>query len=155
LKFGANYTINYKTNENWSKEVLEYTDGRGANVVADPVLASHFNQNMKSLAMDARWIMFASLGGVKIKEANLADLLIKRASIIASTLKSRNDKYKTELIDMFMNEVLPYFNKAPEGKQKLVPVVDRVFNMSEAAIAHEYLESNQTIGKIVLLNDLQ
>ena len=34
------------------------------------------------------------------------------------------------------------------------PVVDRVFGMTEARQAHEYMESNQSIGKILLRNDL-
>ena len=48
--------------------------------------------------MDSRWIIFGNMGGIKVKEANMANLLFKRASIIASTLKSRDDVYKANLV---------------------------------------------------------
>jgi tumor protein p53-inducible protein 3 len=37
---------------------------------------------------------------------------------------------------------------------KLKPIIDKVFNLSEAAEAHKYMESNANIGKIILKNDL-
>ena len=133
---------------------MKYTNGRGVDVIADPVMAQNFNENMKCLAMDSRWVLYSTLGGIKVKDANLVNLLLKRATIYASTLKSRDDQYKTELVAAFCEEISPYFRQAPNGKQKLAPVIDKVFKMSEAALAHEYLESNQTIGKVVLVNDL-
>lgn len=93
--FGATYTINYKTITNFSEKVAAYTDSKGVDIITDPVLASHFAENMKCLGMDCRWIIFGSLGGTKVKEANLVNLLLKRATIISSTLKSRDDIYKT------------------------------------------------------------
>ena len=42
-RLGADYTINYKTNPDFSKLVLEYTNGKGADVIADPVCASNVN----------------------------------------------------------------------------------------------------------------
>jgi NADPH:quinone reductase-like Zn-dependent oxidoreductase len=134
---------------------LDYTSNKGVDVIADPVMGSHFNENIKCLAMESRWVLYSTLGGIKVKDANLVNLLLKRATIYASTLKSRDDQYKTELVSSFFEEISPYFKEAPRGKQKLVPVIDRVFKMSEAALAHEYMESNQTIGKVVLVNDLQ
>ena len=38
------------------------------------------------------------------------------------------------------------------GRMKVV--IDKVFNMSEVAKAHEFMESNQNIGKILLKNDM-
>ena len=34
---GADFTINYKTEESVSAKVLEFTDGKGVEVIADPV----------------------------------------------------------------------------------------------------------------------
>lgn len=34
------------------------------------------------------------------------------------------------------------------------PIVDKVFNMSDIAQAHEYMEKNENIGKIIIKNDL-
>jgi hypothetical protein len=59
--------------------------------------------------MDSRWVLYSTLGGIKVKDANLVNLLLKRATIYASTLKSRDDQYKTELVAAFSEEISPYF----------------------------------------------
>ena len=149
-KLGATATVNYKTHPNFSEQVLELTNGRGVNVIEDPVLGGdHFNQNLSSLAMDSRWVLYGSMGGIKVKEANMAKLLMKRSSILTSTLRNRNDHYKSDLVWRFKNETASLFK---EGKLK--PVVDKVFGLSEVAEAHRYLESNKNVGKVVLRYDL-
>ena len=75
------------------------------NIITDPVLGSNFNENVKCLGMDSRWIMFGTLGGFKVKEANFVNLLLKRASILSSTLKSRDDLYKTALVERFYDDL--------------------------------------------------
>ena len=75
------------------------TDGQGADLILDPVLGTFFEDNLDCLAMDARWIIYGSMGGFRVKEgANLLKLLSKRGSILTSTLRNRDDAYKTELI---------------------------------------------------------
>jgi NADPH:quinone reductase-like Zn-dependent oxidoreductase len=80
---------------------------------------------------------------------NLRPLLAKRANLFFSTLRTRSDAYKTELIKRFSSEILPDFETG-----KLKPIVDKVFNMSEIAKAHEYMEKNENIGKIIVKCDL-
>jgi NADPH:quinone reductase-like Zn-dependent oxidoreductase len=36
----------------------------------------------------------------------------------------------------------------------LVPVIDKTFPLSQAYKAHEYIESNRSVGKVILVNDL-
>ena len=43
-------------------------------------------------------MLFGSMGGVKVREANMAKLLMKRASILSSTLRNRSDSYKADLV---------------------------------------------------------
>lgn len=74
---------------------------------------------------------------------------MKRANLLFSTLRSRTDEYKTKLIQDFSDNCLQGFVNGD-----LNPIIDKVFNMSEAAKAHEYMESNATIGKVLLKNDL-
>lgn len=106
-------------------------------------------QNLNCLGMDARWVMYGTMGGLKVTpEANFTRLIQTRSSIIASTLRNRSDPYKSQLVQRFRDEVLPGFEDGT-----LTPVVDKVFKLSEVAEAHAYVESNASIGKVVMIND--
>ena len=49
---GANFTINYKENPDFSDLVLEYTENKGVNLILDCVAAQNFDANLKSAAID-------------------------------------------------------------------------------------------------------
>ena len=99
--------------------------------------------------MDSRWVIYGAMGGINIKESNLLPLLSKRASIITTTLRNRSDKYKTELIQSMARDCIPGFESGV-----LKPIIDKEFNLSEAAEGLEYLRQNLNIGKVVFRNDL-
>lgn len=107
------------------------------------------------MALDGRWVFYGSLGGMDVdctqsnNAFNLRPLMAKRANIHFSTLRTRSDDYKAALVKRFTEEIMPAFVSG-----ELKPVVDRVFKMSEMAQAHEYMEKNENIGKIVIQNDL-
>ena len=88
------------------------------------------------------------MGGIKVKDAAMIKLLMKRASILCSTLRNRTDLYKADLIQKVYQEG-PKFETG-----ELRPIIDHVTNLSEVAEAHKYVESNQSIGKVILINDL-
>ncbi|KAG8627718.1 hypothetical protein KVT40_003591 [Elsinoe batatas] len=48
-KYGANYTINYKTNPNWSEKVLECTKGEGADYVINNAGVPTVEQSINSV----------------------------------------------------------------------------------------------------------
>ena len=88
------------------------------------------------------------MGGIKVKEATMVKLLMKRASILCSTLRNRTDTYKSGLIQEIYNE------KARFESGYFKPIIDQVTNLSEVKEAHKYVESNRSVGKVILLNDL-
>eukprot|EP00347_Sterkiella_histriomuscorum_P009950 403339254 len=153
LKFcqelGADYLINYKENPDFSKLVQEYTNGKGVDVIADPVLASNFQYNIDSLAMDGRWVVYGTMGGTLIENSNFGLLLRKRANIQFTTLRNRTIEYKGNLIQRLQNECLAEFNSG-----LLKPIVDKVYGFSQIQEAHQYMESNESIGKILIKYDL-
>jgi tumor protein p53-inducible protein 3 len=85
------------------------------------------------------------MGGPIVKEFNLSKFLGKRIQLTFTTLRSRSDNYKSELISKFSNEILPGF-KTLEFK----PVIDSIYNAEQIKEAHQRMESNQNIGKIVV-----
>lgn len=77
--------------------------------------------------MDSRWVIYGTMGGFKIKEANLMKLIGKRASIHTSTLRNRSDTYKKDLLANMERDCWPSFENG-----ELKPIIDKVYSLSEA-----------------------
>lgn len=120
------------------------TAGKGADVILDLVGASYFAASLESLALKGR-LMLVGLTSGRSAEFNLGLALAKRAKIIGTVLRSRPTAEKAEANAAFIREVLPLFEN-----NKLKPNVDRVFNIEEVRAAHDYMESNESFGKVVL-----
>ncbi|MEH7384431.1 NAD(P)H-quinone oxidoreductase [Bacillus sp. JJ1521] len=143
-RLGAEYVINYHE-ESFSERVREITDGKGVDVILDPVGASYWDENLESISLDGRWVVIGGMGGYEIEKLNLRTLMRKRVSLIGSTLRSRTMDDKIRLTDAF--------RKFAENRFKnggLLPVIDRVFDWEQANEAHLYMEQNKNIGKIIL-----
>ena len=126
-------------------ELIQYkTGGKGVDVILDLVGAKYFAANLESLALKGRLILVGLTGGVAA-QFNLGTALAKRARIIGTVLRSRPTGEKAEATAAFIKEVLLLFEN-----DKIKPNVDRVFAMEEIRKAHEYLESNESFGKVVL-----
>ncbi|MFT4973254.1 MAG: tumor protein p53-inducible protein 3 [Paraglaciecola sp.] len=144
LQLGAHHAIDYRS-ENFAEKVNEITNGKGANVVIDFLMASYFQKNLDALAMDGRMVMLATMGGIKMPEVNLFNILRKRLQITGSTLRSRELSYKIDLITAFKQQVWTHFSTG-----ELKPVIDSVFDWKEVGKAHQKMEGNENVGKIVL-----
>ncbi len=144
LELGAEKAIDYQT-EDFSEKVLEYTGGQGVDVIIDFVAGPYLERNMKSLAVDGRMVNLASLGGGRVQDFDMRSILSKRLTIIGSTLRSRSLDYQIRLTKDFAGYALEKFNSG-----KLKPIIDSVFDWSEAARAHRHMEGNRNSGKIVL-----
>ena len=59
-------------------------------MILDCVGSSFWEQNIKSLAVDGRWILYGLLGGGSVNGDLLTGVLKKRASLIGTTLRSRS-----------------------------------------------------------------
>ena len=72
-------------------------------------------------------------------------VLRKRLQILGTTLRARPIEYKAALTAAMSQLALPKF---ADGSFKLV--IDKSFELEEAQAAHEYLEGNTTVGKVLL-----
>lgn len=59
---GATHAANYKS-EDFSAVAKTATNGKGVDVIVDPVGQSHWHKNIDSLAMDGRMTLLAFLSG--------------------------------------------------------------------------------------------
>ena len=116
-------------------------------VVLDPVGANYAESNLKLLAQDGRWVLIGLMGGRKA-ELDLALVLGKRIQLLGSTLRSRDDQFKADLLSDLGQQVWPLF---AEGR--LSPQLAKTFPIEQAHEAFEALASNQVSGKLVLVID--
>lgn len=56
-------------------------------------------------------------------------------------------QYKAELVRSFTEQVLPHFQSTDPP---LWPVIDSMFNMEDVEMAHQRMEANKNIGKIII-----
>lgn len=146
-KLGAAAGFNYKE-EDFSEATLKFTKGTGVNLILDCIGGSFWEKNVKCLALDGRWVLYGLMGGADINGPLFSKLLFKRGNLITSLLRSRDKKYKQMLVKAFTEQILPHFST--EGPQRLLPVLDRVYPVTEIQEAHAYMEANKNVGKIVL-----
>lgn len=97
IDLGAEAVCNYKTGA--FDEVVKELGG--ADVILDPVGASHFEKNLACVNRDGRWVLYGLMGGAKT-EVNLGGLLAKRVTLTATTLRNRDEAYKAELVRSFV-----------------------------------------------------
>ena len=133
------------TNPKEFAELIRFqTEGKGVDVILDLVGAAYFAANLESLAIKGRLILVGLTSGATAK-FNLGKALAKRARIIGTVLRARSTREKAEANAAFIKEVVPLFEN-----KKLKPNIDRVFKLEEIKKAHEYLESNESFGKVIL-----
>lgn len=118
--------------------------GRGAEVILDGVGAAYLAENVRALAVRGTLVVIGLLAGARA-ELSLGELLTKRATVRGTVLRSRLRPEKIALARAFEAAVVPGFERG-----ELRPVVDEILPMDEVRRAHERLEANQVVGKIVL-----
>ncbi len=142
-ELGAAHMIDYRE-QDFVEEVRRVTDGRGVDVILDIMGGSYLGRNVSALATGGRLVVIGMQGGRKA-ELDLGALLSKRASVTATSLRSRPLAEKAEIVQGVRDEVWPLVE---EGRIR--PIVDRRLPMTEAAEAHRLVESNDHFGKVLL-----
>jgi len=66
-ELGATAGFNYKT-QDWSKEILKVTNGKGVDIVIDFVGQNYFQGNLDVAARDGHIVHLGALSGTKLKE---------------------------------------------------------------------------------------
>ncbi|MER7894367.1 NAD(P)H-quinone oxidoreductase [Micromonospora sp. NPDC094482] len=142
-ELGAIRVIDYRE-QDFVAEVRGATDGRGADVILDIMGASYLGRNVAALATGGRLAVIGLQGGRK-GELDLGALLTKRATVTATSLRSRPLDEKAAIVRGVRDEVWPLVEAG-----KVRPIVDRRMPMAEAAAAHELVERSHHLGKVLL-----
>jgi putative PIG3 family NAD(P)H quinone oxidoreductase len=140
---GADVVVDYR-NEDFVDGVRDHTAGRGVDVVLDVIGGDYVARNVACVATGGRIIQVGVMGSGSA-ELNVGALLVKRASLVGTTLRSRPIEEKVAISRRFATEVLPFL-----ADGTMHPVIDSRFTLDRIAEAHERMASNANIGKIVV-----
>jgi len=142
-KLGATRAINYRE-EDFVDVVKTESIGRGVDVILDMVGGEYIQRNMSAAALWGRIVNIAYQSGMQAS-VNFAPMLMKRLSLLATTLRARSNDEKGAIRDALLREVWPLIEAG-----RIKPVVDRTFPLAEAGAAHARMAKSDHIGKILL-----
>jgi len=143
VALGADHAINYRQDD-FAEQARRLTGARGVDVILDMVAGDYVAREVSCLAEDGRLVIIAVQGGIAAQfDASL--VLRRRLVITGSTLRPRTVAFKSAIATALRRQVWPWL---ASGRVKAV--IHAVFPAAEAARAHELMESNRHIGKLVL-----
>ncbi len=131
---GADHVINYRTEPEWEKKVLELTGRRGVDLVVEVGGAGTLGKSLKAVRLGGHISLIGVLSGAT-GEVNPLPAVMRHIRIQGIYVGSR--------------EMFEAMNRAIEAND-IHPVIDRVFPFDEAAEAYRYLQSGAHFGKVVI-----
>ncbi len=138
---GMDFGINY-AKDNVAKAVMKLTDGKGANLVVDPVGGSTLQSSIMSLAYRGR-ISMVGAAGREAMTVDVSPLMAGNRSLTGVFLGAEI------MTDRAHNMIQRLVDEAARGEFKVV--IDKEFPLKEAAAAHAYIESRQAVGRVLMI----
>jgi NADPH:quinone reductase-like Zn-dependent oxidoreductase len=155
---GLDHAIDYRQHD-WLPELQKLTDGRGVDLIIDPIGGAHWKKSYAGLRHTGRLGMFgistASANGftgkLKLLKAAIQTpwfhplgLLSKNRGVFGLNLGHM--WHEPEKVAVWMREIL---RGVEEGWIR--PHVDQAFRFDDVGKAHRCLEERKNIGKVVLV----
>ena len=155
---GLDHAIDYRK-QDWLPDLQKLTDGRGVDLVIDPIGGSHWKKSYAALRHTGRLGMFgvstASANGIsgKLKMLKAAiqtprfhpfALLNKNRGVFGLNLGHM--WHEPEKVAVWMRDILRGVEE-----EWIRPHVDQAFAFADVGKAHRYLEERKNIGKVVLV----
>lgn len=134
-ELGADHTINYRATPEWDQEVLKLTAGRGVDLVLETVGGAGFARSLHAAAIGGTIFTVGFLAGMP-QAVDLSPVIFKTLRIVGNNTGSVED--------------LAAATRAIAA-HRIVPQVDRVFDILETRAAYEELGAGgRHFGKIVI-----
>lgn len=155
---GLDYAIDYRT-QDWHRETKKITEGKGVEVVIDPIGGRNTWKSYKALARTGRLGLFglstatqtrlgAKIGLVKavLRMPRFHPVRLMNANKCVFGVNIGHMWGDVETIRSWMSQIL---RGVEEGWIR--PHVDKIFTFDQVADAHSYIEERKNIGKVVLV----
>ena len=132
-RLGANLVID-RSKLDVIAQVLKYTKNRGVDTVIDHVGAKTWSVSIEALKVGGIMLACGTTSGSEAT-INIRAFYSKEARVIGAYLGT-----KSQLVSLHK------FMKS----RKIKPVIDKVFDLKDAVLAHKKIESSNQFGKIIL-----
>jgi NADPH2:quinone reductase len=139
---GAEKAFNYREED--FGDLKSLTDNHGADIILDIVGGDYVQKNIKVAARKARLISLAFLQGSRVT-VDLMPVMLKQLVVTGSTLRSQPLTEKARIAEQVKANLWPLVDSG-----LIEPIIDSVFPLGQAALAHQRMESSQHMGKILL-----
>ena len=155
---GLDHPIDYR-NQDWLPVLMQLTNGRGVELVMDPIGGSHWKKSYAALRHTGRLGMFgvsvASANGLKGK-LKLIKAAVQMPRFHPLGLLSKNRGvfglnlghlwHEPEKVAAWMKVILDGV-----GEGWIRPFVDKSFTFAQVGDAHSYMEARKNTGKVILV----
>lgn len=132
---GASGTINYRSHEQWEREVWRLTEKRGVDHVLEVGGPATLDRSVKSTGAEGHIALIGVLTGFGPPSGSLFPLVSRNGRLSGIYVGSGAD---FRALNAFLET------------HRIAPVVDRVFGPDEVAEAYRYLASGAHVGKVVI-----
>ena len=154
---GLDHPIDYR-NQDWQPQLMQLTNGRGVDLIIDPIGGVHWKKSYAALRHTGRLGMFgvstASANGISGKLKMLKavvqmprfhplGLLNKNRGVFGLNLGHM--WHEPEKVALWMRDLLRGVDE-----EWIQPHVDQTFSFDDVGKAHRHLEERKNIGKVVL-----
>ena len=141
---GADETINYTT-QNMREVLKTLTEGKGPDVIYDPVGGDFAEPAFRSIAWRGRYLVVGfAAGPIPALPFNLA--LLKGASIVG-VFWGDFARREPQANAAMMAELAQWY-----AQGKIKPAIDRTMPMNELKAAYAHMGSRGVMGKLVMVN---
>lgn len=140
---GADILIDYRE-EDFVARIREETDGRGVDVVLDPIGGDYLARDVEALETGGRIVFIGNQSGTE-GALDIGLLMRKRGAVHATTLRARPLEERRAIIAQVREKLWPLV--ADGG---IRPVIDEVVPLADAERAHERMRASGHIGKLLL-----
>ncbi len=162
---GLHNTIDYRNND-WYDVLMELTDGKGVDLITDPLGGKETKKAYKALRSTGRLGMFGMStassgpkGGLK-GYWNMAKSALQMPFFHPIPLMNKNHGVFGVNLGHLWHEpdkAAQWTTSILDGVEEgwINPHVDTTFSFEEAGEAHRYIEERKNIGKVILVPERQ
>jgi len=157
MKLGVDKCIDYNT-DNTEKEIMDFTNGKGVDLVIDPISAKNWKSSYRVLAKMGKLIIYGDQNLVKgdklkplvaMKEIfsmpkyRPMDLMANNKAVMGYHLgRFKGHEWK---VKRSINNLIKLIND-----HDLHPIIDSKFSFEDAPKAHRHIQNRKNFGKVLL-----